>query len=152
MTMRRSEREITDPAAMDDVLSRATVCHLGLCDDGQPYVVPLNYGYEDRTLYFHSSTEGQKIEILRSNNRVCFQVDTDVEIVVGGSGCNCRTKYRSVIGFGRAAFIEDPAEKRRALAVLMRHYASGPFVFPDDAVAKTCVFRVDIERMTGKQA
>ncbi len=150
--MRRSEREITDPAVMEDVLSRATVCHLGLCDDEQPYVVPMNFGYENRTLYFHSATEGQKLDILRRNNRVCFQVDTDVEIVVGDTGCNCRTRYRSVIGFGLATFIEDPAEKRRALVVLMRHYASGTFVFPDDAVAGMCVFRVDIARMTGKQA
>lgn len=150
--MRRSEREITDPAVMEDVPLKATVCRLGLCDDEQPYVVPMNFGYENRTLYFHSASEGQKLDILRRNNRVCFQVDTDVEIVVGGSGCNCRARYRSVIGFGLATFIEDPTEKRRALAVLMRHYASGTFVFPADAVAKTCVFRVDITRMTGKQA
>ncbi len=150
--MRRSEREITDPAVMENVLSKAKVCHLGMCDDEQPYVVPMNYGYENRTLYFHSAAEGQKLDILRRNNRVCFQVDTDAEVVVGDTGCNCRTRYRSVVGFGRATFIEDAAEKRRALAVLMRHYASGTFVFPDDAVAKTCVFRVDVARMTGKQA
>ena len=149
--MRRSDREIKDLALIEEIIRRAQICHLGLCDGDQPYVIPMSFGYEGNALYFHCATEGRKMDILRRNNKACFQVEADYALAVKDNACGADMKYRSVIGFGRISFIEDPAEKRRAFAVLMRQYSPGTFAFPDAAVARTRILRLDIEQMTGKQ-
>ena len=150
--MRRGEREIKDPALIDEIIRRAQVCHLGLCDGDQPYVIPMSFGYEGNALYLHCATEGRKIDILRRNNKACFQVETDYSLAVKDNPCGADMKYRSVIGFGRVSLVEDPAEKRRAFAILMRQYSPGTFTFPDAALARTRILRLDIEHMTGKQS
>jgi nitroimidazol reductase NimA-like FMN-containing flavoprotein (pyridoxamine 5'-phosphate oxidase superfamily) len=68
--MRKKDQEITDPVILDSIIQRATVCHLGLCVDNSPYVVPLNFGYQDGKLFFHTGLEGLKMDLLRRNNRL----------------------------------------------------------------------------------
>ena len=67
--MHRNEREITDKKDIDDIIRRCRVCHLAMCDEGQPYVVPLNFGYDGGFLYFHAAPEGRKIDIIKRNRR-----------------------------------------------------------------------------------
>lgn len=152
--MRKREREITDPAELHAVLHAGTVVHLAMVDAGRPYVVPMNYGYADGCLYLHCATEGRKLDILRRNPSVCFSVVADNAVVPGPppAGCNFTARYRSVIGEGRAEFIEGLDAKRAALDILMRQYAPGAFQYRDEVVEKTCVFRVVIASMTGKKA
>lgn len=149
--MRRKEREIRDPAALVEILHRAWVCRLAMSADDQPYVLPLCFGYRDRTLYIHCAQEGLKIDVLKKNNRVCFEVDGDHELVRGDSSCEWGMKGRSVIGFGRAHLISDPDGKSRALDVIMDHYgAKPPFSYKEKGFEKTLIIKVDIETMTGK--
>lgn len=150
--MRRKEREITDRAAIDEILGRATICRLGLADDGEPYVVPLCFGYDGEALFFHSATSGRKIDMIGRNSRVCFEVDVDQEIVEAAEACGWTMKYRSVIGFGRARFIDDPVEREEGLHTLMRHYSDEAFTMARGAMAKTLVIKVEIESMTGKES
>jgi nitroimidazol reductase NimA-like FMN-containing flavoprotein (pyridoxamine 5'-phosphate oxidase superfamily) len=74
--MRRKEREIREIKDLLDIIEKCKNCRLGLCDDNQPYIVPLNYGYAYRdsvlTLYFHSAKEGKKMDIIKRNNKACF--------------------------------------------------------------------------------
>jgi len=119
---------------------------------GQPYVVPLCFGYEDGTLYFHAALEGRKMDMLRKNDRVCFEFDVDAEIVKGKEACNWGMRYKRVIGFGKAVFLDNIKEKRRALGIIMRQYSEGTFRFPDDSVRRTAVIRVAIESITSKQS
>jgi len=149
--MRRSEREITDEGEIDGILSRAAVCRVAMCRDGEPYLVPLCFGRDGDRLYFHCAREGLKLDILRENPRVCFEVEDGVEVVDTGRPCDWRMTYRSVIGFGQATIVEDPSEKRYALNVLVGHYSAGPYEFPDDEIERTGIIRIDIERMTGKR-
>lgn len=149
--MRKHDREITDPARMEDVLNRATVCRLAMTDGETPYIVPLCFGYAENRLYFHCATEGRKIDILRRHPRVCFEVDSDQELIESPQACGWSMRFRSVIGEGRAALIDDPVAKRAALDIIMRHYSDRAYTYPDDALDKTLIIRVDIERMTGKQ-
>lgn len=147
---------ITDPAAIDDILQRGTVCHLAMVDGDRPYVVPLCYGYRDRALYIHSAREGQKIDILRRNPWVCFEVAVDVELVPGRHPCNWSVHYRSVIGTGRAVLIDEPEAMRAALDVIMAHYGGQPsddgrYAYGEKALAKMLIIRVDVEALTGKQ-
>jgi nitroimidazol reductase NimA-like FMN-containing flavoprotein (pyridoxamine 5'-phosphate oxidase superfamily) len=116
-----------------------------------PYVVPMNFGLGENCLYLHCAAEGRKLDILRRNNRVCFEMDILRELYRHGPGCGCSARFDSVIGFGRAILVEDLAEKRAALDRLMEHYgAEGPFSYAAQIFDKTTILRIDIENVTGK--
>ena len=151
--MRRKEKEITDKSEIESIIRKSFVCRLGIVDEGLPYIVPLCFGYDKGALFFHSAKEGRKIEILKKNNQVCFEFDIAPEVQPGGrTACAWGMKYRSVIGFGKAAFIEDPGEKRKALDIIMRQYDDGDFEYSEKAFGKALVIKVDIESMTGKKS
>lgn len=152
--MRRHERAITDKAELEAVVAGATVVNLAMVDDGRPYVVPMNYGYANGCLYLHSAAEGRKVCILRRNPAVCFNLFIDAAIISGSgsSGCSFTSRYRSVIGEGRVEFLDGDDAKRHGLDIILAHYAGGQFMYRPEALARTCVFRVVIEAMTGKKA
>ncbi|TAL34867.1 MAG: pyridoxamine 5'-phosphate oxidase family protein [Spirochaetes bacterium] len=151
--MRRLEREITDRRVIDRILNEALVCRIGLCDGETPYVVPMNFGYDGKSLFFHSAPIGRKIEIISRNDRVCFEVDTDHQMVRAAAPCGWGMKYRSVIGSGRARLLPDGDEKMEALSCIMRKYgAEGELRFEEKSVRAVAVIRVDIEEIRGKQA
>lgn len=149
--MRRSDREITDPAILNELIARAQVCRVAMSVANQPYIVPVSYGMLDGRLYFHSAPEGQKIDMLESNSNVCFEME-DVSSVTkkGNQPCNWSVRYASVIGFGQASFVSDPIEKRAALNAIVEHYGGAAYPYSEDAVAALCIVRIDIESMTGK--
>ncbi len=151
--MRRSDKEITDYQEIAAILEKAAVCRIALSDDDCPYIVPVNFVVRNNCLYFHSSSEGGKIDILRKNNRVCFEIDIDIEIVSGEVSCAWGTRYRSVIGFGRAFFLKETTEKQQALNYLMEKYAGlKDFSYKIEALEKVAVFSVSIEKITGKKS
>ena len=121
-----------------------------MCDEGVPYIVPLGFGYEDKNLFFHSGKEGKKLDILRKNNRVCFEIDVDVELLRHDEPCQWEMRYKSVIGLGRAHFVHNPEEKRRALDAILRQYTDDSFAYPEERIASTLIIKVEIEDMTGK--
>lgn len=149
--MRRANREIFDKSTIRALMEEALVCRIGFCDDGLPYVVPMNFGLGENCLFLHCATEGRKLDILRQNERVCFEMDFLREIRQGPASCGWGARYESVIGFGRAILVDDAAEKRFALDRIMDHYrAQGPYAYPDDILAKTAIIRIEIESLTGK--
>lgn len=150
--MRRSEKEIKSREGLLAVMKKATVCHLGLADGDIPYVVPVNFGFNGNSLYFHSAKEGKKLDILRRNNNVCFQMDADLAFVPAEKGCNWSMKYRSVIGNGKAHFVDAPAEKIAALKIIMAHYSDKSYEFTGEEAVKVAVVRIDIESLSGKES
>jgi hypothetical protein len=150
--MRKAEREIRDPADLLAIMKEALVCRIGLSDDGAPYVVPMNFGLGENCLYLHCAGEGRKLDIIRKNDRVCFEMDLLRELKRSETACGWGVRYESVIGFGRAVLVDDAAEKRRGIDRIMNHYgAQGPFFYPDEILARTEVIRIDIESVTGKR-
>jgi uncharacterized protein len=153
LEMRKKEYEINDFTEIEEMLNRAEVCRLGLADGGTPYIVPMNFGYRDRALYFHTGQAGKKIDILRNNSTVCFEVEIDAEIVRSDTACGWGMKYRSAVGTGRALFIEDQAGKKEALDIIMAHYDSaGVWEYRDKSFEKACIIKVIIESVTGRKA
>jgi nitroimidazol reductase NimA-like FMN-containing flavoprotein (pyridoxamine 5'-phosphate oxidase superfamily) len=150
--MRRREKAVTGMAGLEQILWQGKVCQLAIPDVPAPYLVPLNYGYRDEVLYFHSAPEGHKIELLKLNPLVGFSVIIDLGLVEAEQACNWGARFRSVIGHGRVEFIEDAEQKRSALNLLMDQYAEKRFDFPAAAIAGTTVFKLVIEEMTGKQS
>ena len=124
------------------VLQSARVGRLGCIVNGEPYIVPINYSFEDDCLYSHS-LPGTKINGLRENPRACLQVD-EIESDL---------HWRSAIAFGKFEEITKQNERAEILAKLLKRF---PLLTPVEAaiVADGCapeviVFRIKIDRVTG---
>lgn len=152
--MRRKDKEIRNKSQIETIIRAATVCRLAIMDGLQPYIVPLCFGYRDDTFYFHSANAGKKLELLRHNNRVCFELETDCAVIKGDRACEWGMTYKSVIGVGEAEFLEDPHDKRRSLKWIMQQYAGTDIDgdYNDSVLRNTVVFRVRVAHMTGKQS
>lgn len=151
--MIRSEKEIQDPGEIDAILQSAAVCRIAMCEGDRPYIVPVTFAVRNSRLYFHCAKSGKKIDMLKANASVCFEVDIPGELVRGQTACVWGMKYRSVIGFGQAYFIEKAGEKKKALDLLMKKYSGKEsFVYADGALDKVLVVGVRIEKMSGKTA
>ncbi len=150
--MRKKEKEIADLEVLEAIMQRALVCHLGLCADNNPYVVPLNFAYRDGKLFFHTGREGLKMDLLRRNSRVCFEMTTDVEVLRKEAPCKWNMKYYCVIGFGNARVVEALEAKRQALDLIMTHYGGDPGDYPAELLEKVTIIEVIIDQLTGKKS
>jgi nitroimidazol reductase NimA-like FMN-containing flavoprotein (pyridoxamine 5'-phosphate oxidase superfamily) len=150
--MRRSDKQITDPAEIEALLRSAELCHLSMVNDGKPYVVPMNFGYANGALYFHSAPEGRKIDVMRKNPDVCFSVIGKYDLKTGEKACSWTAKYSSVIGTGKASILEDRVEKEKGLAILMAQYSKDEFDFTDENLDGVVVIKVEVQEMTGKSS
>lgn len=150
--MRKAHKQLTKQAAVEDILRRGRVLSLGLCGDGEPYVVPICYGWEPGKLWLHTGHKGLKMDIIRANPRVSFAVWVDLDIAADAAPCKWEAYYRSVVGFGRAAIVDDEQERLHGLDVLTTHFAgAGDWSFPPDKARAAAIIRIDIDSMTGKR-
>jgi len=150
--MRKKEGEITGIDEIERIIGKAICCRIGLVDNGEPYIVAVCFGYERNALYFHGALEGRKVELIKKNNKVCFEIDTDVEVVKTEDPCSWTMKYRSVIGVGRAYVLKSYEEKTHGLRLIMKQYSEDEFSFPKSKLDSVLVVRVNIESITGKQS
>jgi hypothetical protein len=150
--LRRADREIADRKEIENILRQSTICRLALIDEGRPYIVPLCFGYDAGTLYFHSASAGKKLDLLKKNRHVCFEFDTDATVVPGNTSCDWTMRYRSVIGFGLASFVEDLVEKKAVLDIIMRQYSEGTHEYAEERLQKTAVIKVEIQEISGKKS
>ncbi len=157
--MRKKEREIIDDRQIEQVLTEATVLRLGINEEGAPpYIVPVSFGYRDGAIYFHSSHEGKKMELIARDPRVSFEAEGQTSIMAPAdraNACEWSAAYRSVIGHGTATVLEEPEEKREGLAAIMAHYApdigSASLTLLAEIISITAVVRIDVNAMTGKR-
>jgi nitroimidazol reductase NimA-like FMN-containing flavoprotein (pyridoxamine 5'-phosphate oxidase superfamily) len=152
--MTKREFQITDEAKIREILDTAKVLHLGLAVDNEPYVVPMNYGYcleEGRlTLYLHSAVRGKKLDMIRANSRVFFELDCDRMPFEGKVPCQYGLVYSSVMGRGTASIVEDVEEKKQAMSLLMKTQTGKDFSFEDRLVSIVSVIRIDVTEYTAK--
>jgi nitroimidazol reductase NimA-like FMN-containing flavoprotein (pyridoxamine 5'-phosphate oxidase superfamily) len=154
--MRQAKKAISDPEVLHNILRSCRVGRLGTNGkDGYPRVKPLNYVLHEGRIYFHSAREGEKIDDINRDDRVCFEADQPLAFVRGAADNPCRAEYlyRSVIIRGRARIVGDEEERRSALSALMEKYQPGGGYGPfrEEKLAITAVVRVDIEELTGKE-
>jgi nitroimidazol reductase NimA-like FMN-containing flavoprotein (pyridoxamine 5'-phosphate oxidase superfamily) len=150
--VRRREKEITDPAELRRILADARVCRVALCDGDRPYLVPLSFALDGGDLVLHSARAGRKLEILRRNPAVCFEVEEGVEILPGATACEVGMRFRTVIGHGEAELVEDPVERARLLALFGPRYGAPAGEVPPREVERTCILRVRVRGLTGKRS
>ena len=152
--MTKRELQITDPEKITAILDNAKVLHLGLAVENEPYVVPMNYGYrmEDGklTLYLHSAVRGKKLDMIRANPRVFFELETDLVPFEGQKPCQYGLAYSSVMGRGEARIVEDVEEKMEAMRLLMQTQTGKDFTFNPELVSIVAVVRIDADQYTAK--
>ena len=152
--MTKRERQVTDPEQILHILDTAKVVHLGLSVNDEPYVVPMNYGYtmEDGklTLYLHSAVRGKKLDMIRANSKVFFEIDCDRMPFEGRVPCQYGMVYSSIMGRGTATLVEDVEAKKQAMTVLMKTQTGKDFSFNDRLVSIVTVIRIDVSEYTAK--
>ncbi len=152
--MTRRELEVTDLKVIGEILEKSKFLHLGLVDDGMPYVVPMNYGhvFEDGklTLYLHGAAKGYKLDVIRKNPVCCFTMECEVEPFEGKTACAYGTSYYSLMGRGKAVIIDDVNEKMDAMTKLMKTQTGMHFDFNERLVSIVSVIRIDVDTYTAK--
>lgn len=151
--VRRNKKQILPENECIDILNNNTsgvMCVLG--DDDYPYGVPLSYTYEKGRLYFHGMPVGHKMDSIKKHNKVSFTVIDEDHVVPE----EYTTYFRSVIVFGKAHIVTDMDEKRQALEKLVRKYSldflTGSGKEIEDKLKGVCIFYIDIEHISGKEA
>ena len=115
------------------IVGRIACCGHGLTGDGRPYLVPLAYGYDGEAVYAHSGP-GRKLDLMRAEPRVTFEVDE----------AEASDRWRSVIAEGTFEEIYDPRQRDAALAVM--YGADGV----PDLGSQTVVFRIRLTSRSGR--
>lgn len=151
--MRRADKEIMQKNIINKIISEAEVCRIGLSNGNKPYIIPMNFGYKDDCVYLHSAREGMKLDIMKANENVCFEVESQVQLVKDEKPCNWGAKYYSVIGFGKATIIDDPDEKRKALDLIMEKYSGKTsHEYSKESISKIVVIKVTLHDVYGKKS
>ena len=154
--MRREDREVTDGKRINEIILSCHCCRLGFYDDGDVYIVPLNFGYAEKngkgTFYFHGAKEGRKIDLIAKIHSAGFELDTDFKINEGETACQYSARFLSVIGTGRVEFVEDRIEKESALQAIMLHNTGkAQWDFTDAMLDTVCVFKLKVEKVSCKE-
>lgn len=155
--LRRSDKQMSDVAALD-FLRQAFCLRIGTVGaDGWPYVLPLLFVVLDGDVFVHTtSAEGHFRDNLRGGTKVCLEIDEPGEVFAyGRTACDTSISYRSLIAFGTIRDIEDRNEKTRFCNELMAKYATRvperpQGVFP--RLDQIRVYAISIERISGKQS
>lgn len=153
--MRRKDREISSREEIIKIIREEGICRLSINDDPYPYIVPMNYGIEidgeQINLYFHSAMEGRKIDLIKKDNKVCFEIDQNQGLVYDTKKGSCSMLYECVIGNGEIVFL-DGDEKIKALRLILQHHGRGEdFPISETMVEKTICFKLVVNEVTGKK-
>ena len=151
--MRRKDREIAEKNDIYDVLKRCKTLRIAIQDEEYPYIVPVSFGMENidekPVIYFHSATEGKKIELLKKNPRIC--IEGDIFHSTRETPHGFTIYYESVIGFGKCFFVKDKEEVEHGLELIMEHYGYAERTEHCKATDHVAVFKIVLDEITGKR-
>jgi len=114
-----------DAETVYQILDQGFVCHVGFAVDGQPYVIPTNYGRSGDTLYLHGSAASRMLKTLSGRVPLCVTVTHVDGLVLARSAFHHSVNYRSAVILGTARLVDAPAEKLVALRVFTEHVMKG---------------------------
>ncbi len=154
--MRRKDREVTDGARINEMIRSCDCCRLGFKDGEGVYILPLNFGFEEkeegRVFYFHSANEGKKIELIKAQPHVGFELDLKHKLNSGETACSFSYGFQSVIGQGDIDFVNDKEEKLHAFELIMQHYSGKTdWDIPEAALASVAIIRLRVSELACKE-
>ena len=148
------EKLVTDMDEIVKILDNSKVVHVGMIDGDEPYVVPMNYGYtlEDGklTLWLHCAKRGRKLDVLRANNKVFFEMECGIQPFEGDIACRYGISYSSIMGRGTAEIVEDVEVKKAALSHLMKAQTAMDIEFEDKMTTIVSIIKIDTIEFTAK--
>jgi nitroimidazol reductase NimA-like FMN-containing flavoprotein (pyridoxamine 5'-phosphate oxidase superfamily) len=151
---RLPKRGVYGREAVYRILDEGLVCHVGFVADGKPVVIPTGYGRQGDTIYIHGSTASRMFRALGKGADVCITITLVDGLVLARSAFHHSMNYRSVVIFGKATVLEDPASKREALQVFTEHVAPGRWkeVRPptEKELQATTVLAIPLEEASAK--
>ena len=151
--MRRADKEVTSRAEIDAIIHDSEVCRLAFAVSDEPYLVPVSFGYDGQSLYFHTARTGRKIDCIVANNRVCFELERNVRLIRHPQQpCRWSVSFESVIGHGTVHELHSAAEKAGGLNHILAHYSGGQHEVDTSALDRTRVWRLSIASLTGKRS
>ncbi|MDH6354854.1 nitroimidazol reductase NimA-like FMN-containing flavoprotein (pyridoxamine 5'-phosphate oxidase superfamily) [Dysgonomonas sp. PH5-45] len=145
---------IEEKQIIEKIIRSAQTCHVAMIDtEGLPYVIPMNFGYEEEIIYLHSAPEGSSIEALEKNPEVCIVFCTDAVLRYQHQdvACSYGIKGSSVMCRGKVTFEENLDEKAKALNIIMRQYSDRQFKYSEPALRNVKVWKVEVASMTSKR-
>lgn len=145
-------KDIKELHKLEEIISKCKICRVGMVDGDVPYVLAMNFGYKDQTVWLHCAKEGKKIDILKRNNKVCLEFDTDHKLFARHEhvACSWRFAYRSVLVHGNAILIDNYDDKIKALNVFMKNYSDREFEYSKPAVDNILIIKIPVESITGR--
>ena len=145
-------RMLSKKEEIEKIISEAQVCYLGMSENSNPYVLPMNFAWEDGAIYLHAGPEGHKLEVLKANPNVCINFNTGNELFHRHKevGCSWGMKFKSVNAFGKAVFIEGFAEKYRVMQLFMVKFSGESYEFSEPSIRNVAIIKIEVERLTGK--
>ncbi len=151
--LRRQDRELNEKRDIIEIINSNTVLRMAFCDGDFPYIIPMNYGFneDNMTFYFHSAKEGAKFDIMQKNNNVSLVIDCEHKLVEGKVPCQYTFEFSSVVANGKAYVIEDEDEKILAMKTLMKHVSGKDFDFNSRLLSVIKIWKVEIEEYKGKK-
>ena len=140
---------------IDDLLLRSQDCVFASQGrDGFPYAIPMNFVYYNDKIYLHGRGEGQKIDNIKLNSKVCVEVHEMLSLLYeeDNAGCDVNVEYNSVVVLGYAKIFTDMEEKRAILDLIVDKYTPefSDIELPENTVKRTVVIEVEIKECTGK--
>ncbi len=146
-------RTLTNVKEIEEIIRKCQVCHVAMVDqEGKPYIVPMNFGFNEGVIYLHSSRIGKKIGILKNNPDVCIEFSTDYLLRYQNEevACSWSMKYRSVLAYGKVKFVEDEQQKSEHLDLIMKNYTPKEFKYNPPSIREVYCWKVNVERFEGR--
>jgi uncharacterized protein len=151
--MRKKEKAITERELINRIIDQSQICHLACCLDNQPYVIPISFGYDGNTIYFHTARAGKKNEIFLKNPQVCLGFESTVNLITDQeNACGWTFDFQSVIATGEIEEIKQPDLKKYGLNQIMLHYSGRNWKMPEREISKTKIWGVKLKTITGKRS
>ena len=153
--MRRKDREITDANAIEACIKGEQILHVAFYDEGDIYIVPVNYGYTcengQYVFYFHGAKAGRKYELTQASPTVGFEIDGKYQLLEGDIACEYSAHFLSVIGTGKLSLTEDRGTKIKGLnAIMQQTTGNAVWSYEDKMLEAVAVFRLDVEKISCK--
>lgn len=157
MPMRRKDRLVTDPQRIEEIIKKCNCCRIGFNDDGEVYIVPMNFGYErdgdSYTFYFHGMSVGRKVDLIKKSPKVGFEMDAGFQLMGDGDiACKYSALFQSIIGTGEMSIVEDPEEKRKGLNLVMEYYTGRKdWTYEDWRIKGVGIFKLRVTELSCKE-
>jgi len=150
--MRRKDKKIENQEIINNILTQSLICSIAFFDAEYPYVVPMNFGYKEGVLYFHCAKHGKKLELIKRNNKVGFEIVQSHKVIKKDLSCDWTTNYRSILGTGTIEIISESEAVKNGLDILMKQHGREINSYDEKSLKRVHVLKLTINDLSAKQS